>query len=148
MAWQERWLPKISTKLSLWQTPLTPVLFGEWKRWIHIWQRCNLAISKIKCILFCVVDTIIHSQQTQNICITFVQRRPNVFDVDPTLYKYYTKCLLFTRICTKPNSKCDGKSVDSEDEHILENNFKYVDCFDVLNVVLMFAQCRRRWSSF
>ena len=27
------------------------------------------------------------AQQTQNICITFIQRRPNVFDVGPTLYK-------------------------------------------------------------
>ena len=27
------------------------------------------------------------SQQTQNICITFIQRRPNVFAVGPTLYK-------------------------------------------------------------
>ena len=27
------------------------------------------------------------AQQTQNICITFVQRRPNVEDVGPTLYK-------------------------------------------------------------
>ena len=36
------------------------------------------------------------SQQTQNICITFVQRRPNVFDVGQTLYKCYTNvlCLL------------------------------------------------------
>ena len=35
-------------------------------------------------------------QQTQNICTTFVQRRPNVFDVGPTLYKCYTNvlCLL------------------------------------------------------
>ena len=29
------------------------------------------------------------SQQTQNICIIFVQRRPNVFDIGPTLYKCY-----------------------------------------------------------
>ena len=29
------------------------------------------------------------SQKTQNICITFVQRRPNVEDVGPTLYKCY-----------------------------------------------------------
>ena len=29
------------------------------------------------------------SQQTQNIFITFVQRRPNVFDVGPTLYKCF-----------------------------------------------------------
>ena len=33
------------------------------------------------------------SQQRQNICITFVQRRPNVFDVGPTLYKYYKNVL-------------------------------------------------------
>ena len=32
-------------------------------------------------------------QQTQNICITFVQRRPNVFDVGPTFYKCYTNVL-------------------------------------------------------
>ena len=29
------------------------------------------------------------SQQTQSICITFVQRRPSVFDVGPTLYNCY-----------------------------------------------------------
>ena len=36
------------------------------------------------------------TQQTQNICITFVQRRPNVFDAGPTLYKCYKNvlCLL------------------------------------------------------
>ena len=35
-------------------------------------------------------------QQAQNICMTFLQRRPNVFDVGPTLYKFYTivLCLL------------------------------------------------------
>ena len=27
------------------------------------------------------------TQKTQNICIAFVQRRPNVFDVGPALYK-------------------------------------------------------------
>ena len=37
------------------------------------------------------------SQQTQNICITVVQRRPNVFDVGPTLYKWYTKCFVCAR---------------------------------------------------
>ena len=36
------------------------------------------------------------SQEAQHICITFIQRRPNVFDVGPTLYKCYTNvlCLL------------------------------------------------------
>ena len=27
------------------------------------------------------------AQQTQDICITFIQRRPNVFDVGPTLHE-------------------------------------------------------------
>ena len=36
------------------------------------------------------------AQQTQNICITFIQLRPNVFDAGPTLYECYTNilCLL------------------------------------------------------
>ena len=33
------------------------------------------------------------TQQTQDLCITFVQRRPNVFDVGPALYKCYTNVL-------------------------------------------------------
>ena len=37
------------------------------------------------------------SQQIQNICITFVQRRPNIFDVGPTLYKCYTNVLCLLR---------------------------------------------------
>ena len=38
------------------------------------------------------------SQQTQNMCITFVQLWPNVLDVGPTLYKCYTNvlCLLWS----------------------------------------------------
>ena len=44
---------------------------------------------------------IIHYQQTQKNCMTFIQHRPNVFDVGPTLYKCYTnvyKCLQMLRI--------------------------------------------------
>ena len=48
-------------------------------------------------IPFCVT-----TQQAQNICITFVQRRPNVFGVGPTLYKCYRSasvlCLLGSHI--------------------------------------------------
>ena len=39
------------------------------------------------------VHNTVSSQQTQNICITFVQCQPNVFDVNPTLYKWYTHVL-------------------------------------------------------
>ena len=35
-------------------------------------------------------EKLIPSQQTQNLYITFIQCRPNVFDVGPTLYKCYT----------------------------------------------------------
>ena len=44
-------------------------------------------------------QTSCYSQQTQNICKTFVQRWPNVFDVGRTLYKCYTNvlCLLGQR---------------------------------------------------
>ena len=43
-------------------------------------------------------NTSVTTQQTQNICITFVQRRPNVFDVGPALYKHYTNVLCLLRI--------------------------------------------------
>ena len=36
------------------------------------------------------------TRQTQNISITFVQRRANVFNVGTTLYKCYVLCLLGT----------------------------------------------------
>ena len=46
------------------------------------------------------------SQQTQNICTTFIQRRPNVFDVGPTLYKCDTNvlCLLGYAYCNPHGS--------------------------------------------
>ena len=47
--------------------------------------------SKVLCEKCIPVWSIsVHSQQTQNICITFMQGRPNVFKVGPTLYKCYT----------------------------------------------------------
>ena len=39
--------------------------------------------------------TISFSQQTQNICITFIQCWTNVEDVGPALYKCYTNVLCF-----------------------------------------------------
>ena len=46
--------------------------------------------------LFLFVCLSFPMQQTQNICITFIQRQPNVFDAGPILYKCYTNvlCLL------------------------------------------------------
>ena len=53
----------------------------------------NAYFAQIMQLLLCVHCP---TQQTHNICITFLQRRPNVFDVGPTLYKCYTNvlCLL------------------------------------------------------
>ena len=61
-----------------------------------------------KANLSCYLVHIATTQQTQNICITFVQCWTNVKDVGPTLYKSYTNvlCLLgkrsvcvLTRLC-------------------------------------------------
>ena len=51
-------------------------------------------LNETRCRL--IDDIAVQGQQRQNICITFVQRRPNVFDVGSTLYKCYTNllCLL------------------------------------------------------
>ena len=50
-------------------------------------------------IILCVIQ--LHSQQTQNICTAFVQRRLYIFDVGPTLYKCYTNVLCLLGYCYK-----------------------------------------------
>ena len=70
-----------------------PMLVRCRRRWVNIGLTFGQHVS---------------SQQTQNICITFIQRRPNVFDVGPTLYKCYTNvlcllgCLLFIALTITP----------------------------------------------
>ena len=44
-------------------------------------------------------------QQTQNICITFAQRRPNVFDIGPKLYKCYTNVLCLLGRCRSASQR-------------------------------------------
>ena len=39
------------------------------------------------------INSVPTTQQPQLICTKIVQRRPNVFDVGPTLYKCYTNVL-------------------------------------------------------
>ena len=55
--------------------------------------RINGVINKFL-LFICLICK--QPNKQQNICITFVQRRPNVFDVGPTLYKCNTNvlCLL------------------------------------------------------
>ena len=73
-----------------------------------IYQKCLVALhlSKPVHIMYFIV---LHaqSQPTRNICITFVQRRPNVFGVDPTLYKCYANvlCLLTVTIAQSPDNR-------------------------------------------
>ena len=44
----------------------------------------------------CTLLVLVTPQQTQNICIRFIQNRPNVFDVGPALYECWKNylCLL------------------------------------------------------
>ena len=48
-------------------------------------QRSETAYLKHNELLLFAVVLLVVSQQTQNICITFIQRWTNVFDVGPTL---------------------------------------------------------------
>ena len=52
------------------------------------------------------------SQYTQNICITFIQRRPEVFDVGPTLYTFYT------------NGLCKLGWISGPDFCVFQDNFR------------------------
>ena len=51
------------------------------RRWPNIEPTLN------KCSLQCLRESPPAAQQTQDICITFIQRQPNVFDVGPTLHE-------------------------------------------------------------
>ena len=55
-------------------------------------MKCKDVFYICICKLFVYINA---SQQAQHICIKFVQRRPNVFDVGPTLYKCYTNVFVF-----------------------------------------------------
>ena len=73
-----------------------------------------------------------YTQQTQNICITFVQCRPNVFDVGPTLYKCYTNvlCLLGNNVFFVDMDPCDDNPCHGEGStcSIRKNGHFKCDC--------------------
>ena len=56
-----------------------------------------IRVREIKKILPWQTSRRSHTWWTQTICITFAQRRPNVFDAGPTLYKCYTNVVLLGR---------------------------------------------------
>ena len=57
---------------------------------LEIVKKINLIIWNIYVLILSTI-----TKQTQNNCIIFIQRRPNVFDVGSTLYKFYTNLFLF-----------------------------------------------------
>ena len=67
-------------------------------------------------------------RETQHFCITFVQRRPNVFDVVPALYKCYTNvlCLLGHRVLIRFASFCAGNMATPWPDHWLRGRFSVV----------------------
>ena len=70
------------------------------ENWFRIdWEICEIYSPRLMWFWLLYSVYTIHwrgTQHTQNICITCMQRRPNVFDVGPTLYKCYINilCLL------------------------------------------------------
>ena len=54
----------------------------------RLWRWPNIEPILNKCTnVQCLRESPPEAQQTQDICITFIQRRPNVFDVGPTLHE-------------------------------------------------------------
>ena len=64
-------------------------------------QQIRLITMKSSQTRWVCLNTNASPQLKQNICITFIQRRPNVFDVGPTLYKCYTNVLCLLEPCQK-----------------------------------------------
>ena len=58
---------------------------ASWWWWYERWHCPPDTGSKIRALAV--------SKQTQNLCITFVQRRPNVLDARQTLYTFYNNVL-------------------------------------------------------
>ena len=65
------------------------------------------------------------TQQTQNICKTFIQCRPNVFNVGPALYKCYTNVL------------CLGVDVTSKSSSTIFENIVFTSIYG--NVTITFC---------
>ena len=63
----------------------------------HVLQPLCCGFTKIRRACMLHREVVVPSQQTQNTCITFIQRRANVFDAGPTLYKCYTNVLCLLR---------------------------------------------------
>ena len=49
---------------------------------LRCWRNIEPTLENVQCLRESPP-----AQQTQNICITFIQRRPKVFDVGPALHK-------------------------------------------------------------
>ena len=74
---------------------------GEAYRLIHLTPFSGGSLLPALSRLYMITVT---TQQTQNICIIFVQRRTNVFDVGPTLYICYTNVLCLLGSGLKPQT--------------------------------------------
>ena len=69
------------------------------------------------------------SQQTQNICITFIQCWTNVEDVGPTLYKCYTNVLCLLGSLTILHCFGPVQNLDKMIWVLGQNHLKYGESF-------------------
>ena len=67
----------------------------RWRRWLEVDPTYSPFLASAGIYYLSAIHCVILQTHTKN-CITLKQRRPNVFDVGPALYKYYTNvlCLL------------------------------------------------------
>ena len=101
----QTWYQTINLNFYLYSY-LIMILYNMWIRkyindWCCMWHSREFHIHMYSTLPPRVIQILYKSRwlffrdarKTQNICITFVQRRPNVFHVGPTLYKCYTNVL-------------------------------------------------------
>ena len=82
MMWRHTDIARCFVEISPAKQSIIPALF-----WCCVYARGVARTLIYRCAETSLFSEV--SQQTQNIFITFVQRRPNVFDVGPTLYTCY-----------------------------------------------------------
>ena len=146
-----------------------------WDDWFNLYcffsfcPKSYCSFSFILCLLLFsrkdqdVLSELIATQKTQNFCITFVQCRPNVFDVGPTLFKCY---VIYVAAAAVPPSK--GKqdnavaAASAEHDQPLRHLWWLLLMFYMISIYIIhqvatktvltlahrFPNCVRRWHSF
>ena len=90
-------------------------------------------------VILCIMSVyhVYDSQQTQNICITFIKRRPNVFDVGPTLSNVIQMFCVYWSVLFSPSKR---KTSSTLDQHCINGTQMFCVCWGVSAATLITSQ--------